>query len=279
MLAEERRSIILDILTEKGSVSVVELARRLRVSGETIRRDISLLDQQNRLQKTHGGALSSDSMEPAFSVRMAANPEGKQFIGKKAAELVPDGASVIIDYGTTAYYLAEALLNHSRLTIFTSSIPAAMRLAGRNSNRVLILGGEYQSSEGTTLGSDALSMLGHYVADFAFIGAGAISKHPWLLDYSREAADLRGQMISLARTPVVLADCSKFGRLAPVRIANFEQVTHIITDRRPDEAMVKALSNIGAELWVADPPKGKIKKADKNSQPISKAVGLARKVR
>ena len=260
MLAEERRGIILEVSAAKGSVSVIELARRLKVSGETIRRDINLLDEQKRLQKTHGGALSLRPIEPAFSVRTSVNPEGKRIIGKKSASLVPDGASVIIDFGTTAYFLAEALLDHRRLTVFTSSIPAANILAGRNENRVFILGGEYESGACTTFGRDTIEMLGHYAADFAFVGVRAISSEPCLLDFSREAAELRAQMLSLARTPVVLADYSKFGRAAPVRVANLDQVKYIVTDRQPDEAMLKALSSLKAELWMVG-GKGKSKKS------------------
>ena len=92
MLAEQRRNVILEILAERGSVSVNELSRRLAVSNETIRRDITRLARENRLRKTHGGALSLDSVEPAFTERMAVNIEGKREIGRMAAGLVPDGA-------------------------------------------------------------------------------------------------------------------------------------------------------------------------------------------
>lgn len=252
MLAEERRSAICAILAETGAASVTELSRRLQVSGETIRRDIGLLDKQSRLRKTYGGALSMETTEPAFALRMGANSEGKRIIGALAATLVPDGASVIIDFGTTAYMLAEALAARRRLTIFTSSIPAATRLAGQNGNRVFLLGGEFDNTEGTTLGRDATTMLGHYVADFSFVGAGAISPHPWLLDYSREAAELRAQMLALARTPVVLADHSKFNRLAPVRVANLDKAVYIVTDRLVEAETAAALSTLRAELLVAE---------------------------
>jgi DeoR family transcriptional regulator, glycerol-3-phosphate regulon repressor len=252
MLAEERRSAICAILAETGAASVTELSRRLQVSGETIRRDIGLLDKQKRLRRTYGGALSMETTEPAFALRMSANRAGKQALGERAAALVPDGASVIIDFGTTAYLLAEALATRRRLTVFTSSIPAATRLAGLNGNRVFLLGGEFDGTEGTTLGRDATAMLANYVADFSFVGAGAISPHPWLLDYSREAAELRAQMLALARTPVILADHSKFNRLAPVRVANLDKAAYIVTDRHPDAETEAALSTLRAALLVAD---------------------------
>lgn len=250
MLAEKRRALILDILAESGSVSVTELYRRLKVSRETIRRDITRLDAENKLRKTHGGALSVDSVEPAFAERLAVNIEGKRAIGRTAAELVPDGASLIVDSGTTTLCLAEALVARRRLTVYTNDVHVAGRLAGRNDNRVFMLGGEFQGSEGATMGRDATVMLANYFADFAFVGASALSHHPWLMDYTREAAELRGLMLVQAKTPVVLADHTKFGRTAPVRVAHFERVAYLVTDVKPGPQLAKALKAIPAELLV-----------------------------
>lgn len=252
MLAEQRRGLILGILAEKGAVSIADLHRRLRVSRETIRRDITRLDRENRLCKTHGGALSLDSVEPAFAERMSVNVEGKRAIGRAAAALVPDGASVILDSGTTIQGLVEALMNARRLTVITNDLQAAMRLSGRNDNKVLVLGGELIAGEGAIMGRDTTAMLGTYFADFAFVGAGALSVHPWLMDFTREAAELRGQMLAMARWPVVLADHTKFGRLAPVRVPNLEKVRHIVVDKAPEGALAEALKSLPAEVLVAE---------------------------
>ena len=102
---------------------------------------------------------------------------------------------------------------------------------GHNGNRVYMLGGEVQPINGATSGRDATHMLANYFADFAFIGAGAISPAGWLMDYTREEAELHSLMLQSARTAVVVADHSKFGRFAPVRVDNFDKVTHLVTDR------------------------------------------------
>lgn len=252
MLAEQRRSHILALLAEKGAVSITDLHRRLHVSRETVRRDITRLDRENRLRKTHGGALSLDSQEPTFAERASVNVEGKRAIGRAAAALVPDGASVILDSGTTIQGLADALMDRRRLTVITNDIQAAQRLAGRNDNRVLLLGGEMLAGEGALMGRDTTAMLAAYFADFAFVGAGALSSHPWLMDFSREAAEIRGQMLAQARWPVVLADYTKFCRVAPVRVPNLERARHIIVDRAPEGAFAAALATLDAELLVAE---------------------------
>ncbi|MEE8393483.1 MAG: DeoR/GlpR family DNA-binding transcription regulator [Rhodospirillales bacterium] len=263
MLAEKRRATILDIVARKGSVSVTELHRRLKVSRETVRRDISLLDGADQLRKTHGGALSMDLEEPAFAERMSVNIEGKKAIGKLAATLVADGASLIIDSGTTTLCLAEALKNRRELTVYTNDIHVAGRLSGLNDNRIYLLGGELQGAEGAIMGRDATAMLDNYFADFAFVGASALSAHPWLMDFSREAAELRARMLTQARTPVLLADHTKFGRVAPVRVKNLEKVAHLITDRPPQRTMVKSLAGLEAELMIAAPNKPRDKSRDK----------------
>ncbi len=251
MLAEKRRAMILDIVAERGSVSVTELYRRLKVSRETIRRDITRLDADKRLRKTHGGALSIDSIEPAFAERMTVNIEGKRAIGRAAAELVPDGASLIIDSGTTTLCLAESLATHRRLTVYTNDIHVAGRLTGRNENRVLLLGGDLQGMEGAVFGRDATAMLTNYFADFSFVGASAVSPHPWLMDFSREAAELRSLMLAQARTSVLLADQTKFSRTAPVKVSALENLNYLVTDVRPQPNIAKALKTLSAQILVA----------------------------
>ena len=253
MLAERRRALVLDILAEKGSVSVAELYRRLGVSRETIRRDITRLAVENRLLKIHGGALSADSEEPALAKRVEVNMAGKRAIGRLAASMVPNGASLIIDSGTTTICVAQALGLSRRLTVLTNDIHVAGHLAARNDNRILLLGGELRGAEGATMGPDSTAMLENYFADFAFVGASALSSHPWLMDYSREAAELRSRMLVMARTPVLLADRTKFNRTAPVRVANLDKVAHLITDAAPQGAMAGAIGTLAAELRVAAP--------------------------
>lgn len=255
MLAEKRRQVILEAVTARGSMSNTELSRQCKVSVETIRRDVILLDDQGILRRTHGGALSIHSIEPDFAHRMSENLEGKRAIGRLAASLVPDKVSVIIDSGTTAFCVAEALANHSGLTVVTAGLQAANFLAGRNGNEVILTGGQYLASEGATLGRDATRMLDNYYADFAFIGSGVISSHPWLMDFSREAAELRAVMLVQARNSVVLADHTKFNRVATHRVRNFEQAAYLITDRKPDAKLARTFRSFKGEILVARPTK------------------------
>ena len=251
MFAEQRRNKILDMLAQRGSVSVTELHRRLKVSRETIRRDINTLADGNRLQKTHGGALSMESIEQGFAERLSVNMDGKQAIGRMAATLVPDGASLIIDSGTTTLCLAEALATRHGLLVYTNDVQVASRLAGRNENKVFILGGEVVGGEGAMLGRDTTAMLENYFADFAFIGASALSPDRGLTDYTREAAELRKLMFENARTTVVLADHGKFNKTAPVRVSDLSGLSTLITDIPLKGASASYFKKLNCEILTA----------------------------
>ena len=250
VLAEERQRLILSMVNGRGSISITEIQRKLKVSRETIRRDLVLLADRNVLRKTHGGALSLERSEPEIALREVTNADAKRAIGRRAAALVPDGASVILASGSTVQAVADALLSRQGLTIFTNSLGVCRRLAGHNKNRVHVLGGELQAINGATLGRDTTSMLAHYFADFVFVGAGAIAPTGLLMDYTREEGELHGIMLQSARTAVVVADQTKFNRYAPVRVGNFEKVTHLVTDRRPQAPLAQALAALPLEILV-----------------------------
>ncbi|MFO1055500.1 MAG: DeoR/GlpR family DNA-binding transcription regulator [Dongiaceae bacterium] len=252
MLAAERQRLILSMVNSRGSISITEIRRKLRVSRETIRRDIVALHGTQRLRKTHGGAVSLDQSEPEMRVREVTNPDGKRMIGRVAAGLVPDGASIILASGTTTQAVADALRGHRDLTVFTNSVVICGRLMGHNGNRVYMLGGEVQPINGATLGRDATAMLANYFADFVFIGAGAIAPAGWVMDYTREEGELHSLMLQSARTVVIVADHGKFGRFAPIRVGNLEKVTHLITDRAPDPEIRAALAALPLDVLIAD---------------------------
>ena len=236
----------------RGSISITEIQGKLNVSRETIRRDIVALADNQRLRKTHGGAISLEQSEPEMRIREVTNVAGKRAIAQLAAGLVPDGASVILASGTTVQAVAEALMVRRELTVYTNSVFSCGKLMGHNGNRVYMLGGEIQPGNGATLGRDATEMLANYFADFAFIGAGAISPAGWLMDYTREEGELHSRMLLAARTSAVVADHGKFGRFAPIRVGNFEKATHLITDERPDPEITNALAALPVEILVAD---------------------------
>jgi DeoR family glycerol-3-phosphate regulon repressor len=251
VLAEERQAQILSLVNAHRSISVAEIQREIDVSRETIRRDLLLLARNHKLRKTHGGALSLESGEPEMAVRQTTNVEGKRAIGRLAANIIPNGASIILAGGTTVQSVASALTARQRLTVFTNCLASSMMLCGRNNNRVHVLGGELQPQNQACLGRDATHMLSSYFADFAVIGAGAISPQGHLMDFSREESELHNLMLQSAQTHIVVADHRKLGRYAPVRVQSLDKVTYLVTDRVLEPEMAQVLSSLPIEVLVA----------------------------
>ena len=251
VIAEQRHRLILDRLAAEGAVAVGRLSAVLDVSRETIRRDLNLLAREGRLLKRHGGAMPLDRVEPDEAERAKTNVEAKRRIGLSAAAMVPDGASVILDSGTTARCVAEALIGRRDLTIVTNDLGVCARVSRRDGIRLVLLGGAIQPHEDATMGPDTVEMLGRYQADFAFVGAGAITLDGHLSDFSRDAAELRTRMLQSAQTACVIADHTKFGRVTPVRVAAFGRGHVLITDRAPAKRVREALSRRGVRLAVA----------------------------
>lgn len=252
LLVEQRHRSILEVLATQGSATVRELHQRLNVSPETIRRDIAVLAERSQLRKAHGGAISIDAVEPGIRERLLANAEEKKAIGTLAASLVPDGAAVILDCGSTVQCVADALVTKQRLTVITNDLAICSKLAHRNGNQVHLLGGKIQDHEDGTIGPDTIAMLRQYVADYSFVGAGGITPDLWLMDYSREASELRQVMLESARHSVIVADHTKFDHLALVRVDNFERITHLITDSKLSPSKRSIFKNMDVELLIAE---------------------------
>jgi DeoR/GlpR family transcriptional regulator of sugar metabolism len=251
VLAEERQNQILALVNAHRSITAAEIQRRLKVSHETVRRDLLALEQRGHVRRAHGGAVAVESSEPALAIRQVINAEEKGAIGRRVAEIIPDGAAVMLAGGTTVQSVAEALTIRSGLTVVTNCVGSCLKLIGRNANRVHLLGGELQPQNQATLGRDATEMLGKYYADFAVIGAGGISPHGEIMDYTREEAELSARMMQSAKTVIVVADHTKFGRIAPARVKSLEAATYLVTDAAPEPAMAEILGHLPVEVLVA----------------------------
>lgn len=240
-LAADRHGQILQALDASGTVSVSDLAQRFGVSMETIRRDLKVLADQNRLVMVHGGATTLTA-EPSLSRRADENAPGKVAIGRKAAELIEDGMVVLIDSGSTTLQLAQALMLRSNLTVLTNSLPIGLMLARTKAIKTVLIGGEVETNDEAAFGLDAMEIVRKYRVDLAFIGAGGISDEGEFTDYTRIAAEQRALMLQSGRASYVLADRTKFTRRTPVIIhVTAQQLAGLITDALPkDEPAARA---------------------------------------
>jgi len=253
LLAISRVDQIVQSLDADGFVSVADLAGRLGVSRETIRRDLKALATQGRASIVHGGAARRPMDEPSLATRAAANAAGKAAIGREAATLVRDGMVVLIDSGSTTFALSAALANFNDLTVITHSLPIALLLCRSPGVKVIVLGGEVSPSDEAAFGVETIAALAHFRVDLVFLGVSGISPEGELTDYSRLAAEQRHGMMAVGKKTYVLADHTKFELSTPVLIAPVPQIAGLIVDKSPPESLSQALSDRHWQVIVARP--------------------------
>lgn len=249
-LAIRRHEEIVRRLRAAGSVSVSELAESFGVSHETIRRDLKLLASQSLLDVVHGGAARRGVMEPALEQREAENVEGKAAIARLAASLVPENGTVLLDSGSTTAVIALELAGRRGLTVCTNSLSNAAVLCRVPGNRVFMLGGEIDGNDEATIGIDVVTAVSNFRVDVAFVGIGGFAEDGSVTDYSRTAAEMRGRMIQSGKAYIV-ADHSKFKRLTPFKIPNFEQAAGVIVDTPPEPDMSAHWQSRGLQMLIA----------------------------
>ncbi|MFC5384748.1 DeoR/GlpR family DNA-binding transcription regulator [Aquamicrobium segne] len=247
-----RHSRILALLAEKGTIGVGDLAQRLEVSVETVRRDIRTLSGRGDIVRRHGEiGLPSGVNEAPFERRMRENRPAKEMIARLAASTIRDGESVMFDTGATTSILARALLNHRRLTVVTNSSDIARTLATVNGNKVYMAGGELRSDSGAALGFSAIEFVNRFSVDHAIISAGGISASTGVMDYNLEEAQFGQAVLVRGRRRVVVADASKFGQKGLVQVCGLSEIDELIVNRAPPDDLVKALQTAEVAIQIA----------------------------
>jgi len=246
---------IMGLIAQRGSITVIELARQLAVSEETVRRDARLLEERGDILKLHGAlALPHHVGEAPFERRLRENAEAKRAIARSALQLVADGDSLIIDTGTTTSIFAQELRNRRGLTIVTNSSDIARTLATVNGNRVYMAGGELKADNGASFGTTAVEFIARFRVRHAFISIAALHPLEGPMDMAFEEAELARMALSRADNRVILTDSTKFGKTALVKVCDFSDINRIYTDDMPFSDLAGALERGGVELHVARPP-------------------------
>lgn len=253
MFAAERQQAMAELVNRHGRVSVNELAREFAVTTETIRRDLSVLEEYRLLRRVHGGAVQSTSLgllETALAERDLANVEAKRRIAEVALGLLPDaGGTVLLDAGTTTARLADLLPHDLPLTVYTHAVPIAGRIAGHPKLELHLLPGTVRPNTQAAVGVETVAALGRLRADVAFLGTNGISLGHGLSTPDPTEAATKMAMLSAAHRIVVLSDASKFGLEHTVRFAELGQIDVLVTDSIGGDYR-SALEALGVEVLL-----------------------------
>jgi len=246
MLAAERRIKILETLKLNNAITVTELCAKLEASEATIRRDLTLLESEGKLERTHGGALVSENRlttEERISQKEVLLLDEKHDIAVLAFESLVDGDSIILDGGTTTLELAKLIgKSNIRLTIITNSTIVFKELVGNSNLEIIMIGGKVRSTTLVTVGSMALETLKHFHVEKAFLGTNGISLDIGLTTSDLDESMIKTAMIQAAKTRYLLVDHSKFNKVYLNTFATLSMIDVLITDSKTDKDLLK---NIG----------------------------------
>jgi DeoR family transcriptional regulator of aga operon len=246
-----RLAAILDRLGENGSVDVDDLAAALAVSGSTVRRDLTVLEERGLLERTHGGAVGRDrALELPLRMRGGQHRPEKLRIARAAAAMVSDGATIGLSGGTTTTEVARRLANVDRLTVVTNAINIAAELAIRPNLRLIMTGGVARGTSYELVGPLAERSLEHLHVETLFLGVDGVSLQAGFTTHEDVEAQTNLALIRHAAWVVVVADASKIGRATLARICEPSAVHELITDDAADAAVLDALRAEGVSVTV-----------------------------
>jgi len=253
-LSENRLSFIVNLIEDRGSVKVADLANGLSVSEMTIRRDLAELERRNLVRRVHGGAVSGlgRSYEPPLLVRTTRALAAKKAIGKYAAGMVDEGDCVAVDVGTTTNEMAKHLQGRHNITVVTPSLQVANILSQEANMQIIVPGGIVRQSESSLFGDLAISAFQKLFVDKLFLGVGCVNAESGFTEYTWDGTLVKQAMIKSAQEVTVLADATKFNKTAFVLITGFENVNHLITDKEPPVDLREKLDANNVSVTVVD---------------------------
>lgn len=236
VFAEERKRKTLELLRDRKKLTVSELTDLFRVSSTTIRTDLRELETAGALTRTHGGAI--ERYQTGFELipkrRQVQNLQQKRAIAARALELVNDGDRIILDTGTTALELARLLGARINITVLTNDIDIARTLEDFPSVEVFLFGGLLRKQFHCTIATQGESMLGHLIADKAFMGANSLSLGRGATTPDISHAEMKKAMIASANKLIILCDSSKIGKVSFARFAHIREIDTLVTDQLSD---------------------------------------------
>ncbi len=237
------------------------LAKRFQVTPQTIRRDLNILCHRKLLQRVHGGAVAPDienlpdrqRSNLDYATRLHLNPEGKEWIGRLAAKIIPDGASLFINIGTTTESVAAHLTGHNGLLVITNNIHIANTLRRSKTIRVMTAGGLVRHEDGGIVGDATEEFIDRFKVDYAVIGCSALDEDGTMLEFDVREVRVAQSIIRNARSVILVADSTKFQRKAPVRLGSLDQVDYLVSDRPVPQPVFQFCQDHAVRIVSMDP--------------------------
>ncbi len=254
MLAEQRRQKILELIRENGAVRVSYLSETFGVTEPTIRQDLVKLEGEGEIVREHGGAFLKDFTKGVreMSLHHMENMDKKMAIGRKAAEFIKDGESIILDSGSTVTEAAKNIASVKNLRIITNSLNITLTLGAEPNHEVHLTGGEFKAPTLSLTGDKAAEFMTNTVVDKLFLATAGISFKTGLMYPGFSDIPVKRAMIEAAETVFLLSDSSKIGKTAFAVLGELERIDYLITDRGITAEDKARFEELGIEVVLAD---------------------------
>lgn len=247
MLKKERQAYILQQINIHNKVLSSDLSIQMNVSEDTIRRDLQELDEDGKLTKVHGGALSKSFHFTIQNNDIYSLPE-KKVIAHKAVKLIKDGMFIVLSGGTTIRELIKALPNDLSATFITPSVPTALELLNHPNIDVIFIGNKLLKSAQMSVGAEAVMRLKDIKADYCFLGTNSIDAKEGITDLEWEVIEVKKAMIACANKTVSLAISEKLNSVQRLKVCDVAVIKTLITELSPDNPLLDDYKALGVEV-------------------------------
>ena len=249
----KRQASILQMVDEFGFVATEAMVTEFNVTPQTIRRDLNELCKHDLLSRFHGGAGQVKSAEnPPYEDRLQTGVEAKRKIAAATAALIPNGASIFLSTGTTIEAIAEALLGHEKLHIFTNNLHVARILTQNDSFQIIVSCGQVRHSDGGIIGSSSDDFISDFRMDVGIVGISGVDEDGSLLEYDPQEVKTAKTILRNSQKVIMVADRHKFGRRAMNRVGHIRELDVIITDGELDSHFNNVCDAENIDVIVSD---------------------------
>lgn len=254
MLTITRQEEILKILDEKKSVTVEYLSEELYVSPATIRRDLSMMEKQGLLRRSHGGAVQfvPSNEEYSFSLREQENVIEKKKIATTVLKLINNNDTIFLDSSSTVGYIIPLLTKFKYLTVTTTGLRNALLLSDTPNLKIYIPGGQILNHSNSIVGSDTIDYISRIHADITILSCSGIDEKAGFTDNTIEQAKLKQIMSKNSKKVVMLCDSTKFNKTYLCTDLMFDDVDYLITDKTPPKNILDAVKGTKCKVLTSD---------------------------
>ncbi|WP_028864985.1 transcriptional repressor AgaR [Psychromonas aquimarina] len=252
--AIERRMEIVNMVNQNGKARVEDLAEKFNVSSVTIRSDLSFLEKNGYVIRSHGAAIPNSGVIAELTVqeKRRQNAGVKSFIAQAAAKLINNGDTVILDSGTTTREIASSLKNLENVVVMTSGLDVAMELVSAPGVDVLMSGGVLRKNALSFSGSQAEASLKNYRFDKVFLGVDGFDLRAGITTHNEQEASLNRLMCDVSEQVIAVTDSTKFGRRSCHMIREFGNIDILVTDANIPEDYLQSLREMKVEVIIVE---------------------------